>query len=253
MKIVGRVVLVVLLMTGAGIGQVQAAGGSIDVTLASGYLFRGLLLNDEAVLQPMVTVSADNGFAFYTWANMDLTDQNMFGNDQPGQFSEVDLTIEYTPPLKIQKTSVTVGLAQYLYPNVDAPSTRELYAILAFDVLLSPMLSLYFDVDDASGAFYGNLKIGHSINMNKFTLGASASIGWANSDYNGYYIGINNSAVNDLTVGTNAGYPITEAIAISASATYSTLLDPDADNAAQGIYYNDGDVLVGTIGISFAF
>ena len=249
----GRVILVVLLVTGAGIGQVQAAGANIDVTLASGYLFRGLLLNDEAVLQPMVTVSADNGFAFYTWANMDLTDQNMFGNDQPGQFSEVDLIIEYTPPLGIKKTSVSFGLSQYLYPSVNAPSTREFYAILAFDVLLSPMLSLYFDVDDASGGFYGNFKIGHSITRNKFTLGASASIGWANSDYNGYYLGLNNSAVSDLTVGINAGYPITETISISASATYSTLLDDDSDNAAQALYFNDGDVLVGMIGVSFAF
>ncbi len=259
---IGVVVVIAMLMITGAVRQAEAADASIDAPVVSGYLFRGLLLNDEPVFQPMVTVAAANGFAFYTWANMPLTDQNMFGkdNDDAFEFSEVDLIIEYSHNLGLENACFSIGCAQYLYPDptyegaADAPPTRELYLVASYATFLSPTLSLYYDVDDNDGGLYGNLKISHGLDLNeKISLGAYASVGWANSDYNTYYVGYDDSEMADLNVGVNAGYQITDTVSASASVTYSTLLESDLERAAEAVYYNDDDTVVGSIGISFAF
>jgi len=242
------------------------AGAKVEVPVVSGYLFRGLLLNDEAVVQPLVTASAANGFAVYTWGNFDLTDHNMFGNDNSRGFSEVDLTVEYTPPLPIPNATISFGCAQYLYPDptyaipaspaegVNAKPTRELYAVIATTFLLEPTLSVYFDIDSADGAFYGNFKIGQSLlKKDKITLSANASIGYANSTYNRYYLSLDRSAVNELNVGLKAIYTLNDAISFSASAAYCTLLDSKVDDAAEEVWRNDGDTVIGSVGATYSF
>lgn len=255
-------VVTILLMIIGTVTQSQASDVTIDAPVVSGYLFRGLLLNDEAVFQPMATLAASNGFAFYTWANLPLTDQNMFGKDNNNafQFSEVDLIVEYTHNLGIEKANVSIGCAQYLYPdptyeNGDSASpTRELYVVASYDTFLSPTLSLYYDVEANHGGFYGNFKISHEINFTEqISLGADASIGWANSDSNKFYLGYDDSAFEDLNAGVHVGYQLTDTVAFSVAATYCTLLDSDVEDAAEALYYNDGDTLVGSFGVTFSF
>lgn len=258
-RIIG-VAIVVLMIFGI-VNQLKAADATIDTPFVTGYLWRGLLVNDEAVFQPMATLAASNGFAFYTWANLPLTDQNMFGEDKDDafEFSEVDLIIEYTHNLGIEKASVSIGCAQWLYPDPtyeeeNAAPTREIYVVASYATFLSPTLSLNYDVDDNDGGFYGNFQIGHEINLSKkISLGLNASIGWANSDFNQYYLGYDDSAFTDLTASVHSSYQLADNVSFSATVTCCTIPDSDVEDAAEATYYNDGDTVVGSVGISFSF
>jgi len=262
------VVLVALVVMGSCICSAGAADASINVPVTSGYLFRGLLLNDEAVFQPMLTVAGSKGFAVYVWGNMPLTDQNMFGADNQYEFSEVDVILEYTKSVGSDESlsaNVSLVLSQYLYPDptypvstdpataLNAQPTRELALVTQLDVLFSPTLSLYFDIDDADGAFYCNLKFSHSITRDALTVGASTSIGYANADYKEYYLGMDDGGLNELDAGLNLSYAIDKAVSVSASVTYCMLLDSDTDDAAEAAYNNDGDSIIGSVGLTVGF
>lgn len=259
------IIAVAVCVMACGAGKASAASGSIEVPVVSGYLFRGLLLNDETVLQPLAMIAAENGFALYAWANMPMTDQNMFGNDDPGDFSEVDLIVEYTPPFGGDMGTITFGCAQYLYPDptysipaspeagMNAAPTREVYTILALSAPLSPTLSLYFDADAYDGAFYGNFKLSHDFVMNKLTVGANASIGYGNEYYQRAYLGYADSAWNDLNFGVSASYAVKESISLSIKAVYSVLMNSNVEDTAEIVWMNDGDTVTGSAGVSFMF
>lgn len=254
--------LTIAILAGVSLGTAFAQG-QLDAPIASGYLFRGLYLTEDPVFQPSLTYSAKNGIAFNTWGNMELQDDpNMYGADTAGEFSEVDLTVSYTLPVK--QAGITVGVAQYLYPSatittdsgttgINAPATRELFVVLSLPVILAPKLSVYTDVDYNDGGIYANLGVGHDVKIKDLTLGASASIGWANDDYQAYYVGVDESAVNELTLGVKASYPINEAVSASASATYFKLLDSDIEDGAEAWWDNDGNNVMGSVGVSFTF
>lgn len=254
--------LAITVLFGTCLSGNLAAGTQLDVPIASGYLFRGLLLNENLVFQPSLTCAAENGFAINTWGNMDLKGENMFGVDEPGQFSEVDLTVSYTLPIK--PVAITIGVAQYLYPSariegaeetvaIDIPTTRELFAVISLPVLLSPTLSVYADVNRAEGAVYANLAVSHGITVKDLSLTAKTSLGWGSSDYNAFYLGVSESTVNELTVGLNAAYPITKNVSATASVVYFTLLDSDIEDAAKAVWDNKDDNVFGSIGASFTF
>ena len=47
-------------------------------------------------------------------------------------------------------------------PNRTDGDTREVFIAMGLDVMLSPTLTLYYDVDEVNG-FYGNFALGHEI------------------------------------------------------------------------------------------
>ncbi|MCK4379240.1 MAG: hypothetical protein KAW01_07850, partial [Deltaproteobacteria bacterium] len=112
-----------------------------EALIISKYVWRGLEVNEDFVLQPSIT-TAYGGFSFNVWGNMDLTN---FGEDEcvytadcddrSGQFTEVDLTIDYT--YSWEKFSLSAGVINYLFPNWDgSEDTFELYLSGSVDVLL---------------------------------------------------------------------------------------------------------------------
>ena len=144
-----------------------------DASLFSSYVWRGLSLTNKPVLQPDLYVTFPAGKASVTvggWANIDLGQYDDVNDDisESGglssfNFAEFDPWAEVSFPVG-EKTTLTGGITAYIYPNdVDvAPNgglgsdanTVELYAKAAFDVLLSPKLSMWYDVDKINGAYF---------------------------------------------------------------------------------------------------
>ncbi|MEE2776650.1 MAG: TorF family putative porin [Acidobacteriota bacterium] len=123
---------------------VQAAGVAYGFAFASAYVWRDLTVVDEGVWQPSFTMSHDNGFSFNTWGDYYIDDVNR--ND--GEFTEVDLTADYAPPLE-GKTGVNIGVIEYPFPNTGGTNnaTTEIYAGLSWDSFAAPFITAYYDID----------------------------------------------------------------------------------------------------------
>ncbi len=242
----------------------RGADASLDVEYYSSYVWRGQVLNSESVLQPAFSASADFGLSLSAWGNMDLTDKA----DCRGEFTEVDLTVEYELPLT-GLFGASVGLIEYLFPKegdcTDEPpeghpdipdrtdsDTREVFIAMGLDVMLSPTLTLYYDVDEVNG-FYGNFELGHEIALTEqLALGLSASIGMGGRDYNDYYFGKKSIALNDLNLSAGLAYAFTEDLSASAAIRYTTLLDGSIRDGGSEIYDNE-DRIYGNISAAYSF
>jgi hypothetical protein len=223
-----------------------SVGASAD--FFSKYVWRGQNLVDDWVLQPGAYINYKDITASF-WGNLDLTDENGYN----GEFSEIDLTLDYTAQVPgTDFVSYSLGVINYDFPiNGGVDDTWEIFWGFGLDVLASPSVTVYHDVDEVDGT-YVSFGIGHSIeNLTEFGLGVdlSASIGWGSSSYNKSYWGPDKSELNDLVL--SAAFPFeAEGFAVTPSVNYITLLGDDirAPNT-----YGQNDMWIVGIGFSKDF
>jgi hypothetical protein len=191
-------VLRAALVAGAavGVGPVQAQTTiGADLNFFSSYVWRGLSLTNKPVFEPDLYLTIPAGNASITlggWANIDLGKYDNLANDisESGgsssfNFAEFDWWGEVGYP--VGKATLTGGVTGYIYPNdANAPNgfglitkafnTVEVYGKAAFDVPLSPKLSIYYDVDKVKGAYFEG-SVAHSLQASEkvaVNLGALA-------------------------------------------------------------------------------
>ena len=259
---VSKIIVVALCAVSLLPATLFAAEASLDLPVNSAYVWRGQVLNDEPVFEPSLTVSTEYGLTLNTWANFNLTDS--LGKESENNFNEVDLTVSYDIPVEV--VDLTVGAAEYTYPNQTAadeegtafalPSTREAFVSVGKEaLLLSPSATLYYDFE-AVDAFYGVVSVGHGFEATKeLSFDITVSIGAGDSDYNAYYFGVDDSALNDGTAKLGASYAFSESLTVSAYAMYTYLLDSDIRDAAKDndVYFNKGDILSGGVSLGYGF
>ena len=239
----------------AGTAGAESDGSAgLDVAALSSYVWRGQTLNDKPVVQPSLTVG-QGGFALNAWSSY-----NIDGAYQ-GDFSEMDLTASYAK--SVGPVTLGGGVVQYTFPNqtlavedgedMAYPGTVEVYASAGLpDVPLAPTLTAYRDVDEIDGT-YGMLAVGHSFELaEKVSLSLSASLGAADADYNAGYFGVDDAALNDLTVGAALPFAVLENLTVKPAISYVYLPDSDVRDAAEALYGED-DAVVGSLTASYAF
>jgi hypothetical protein len=227
---------------------------SIGVTadFFSKYIWRGQNLVDDWVLQPGTNVSY-KGITASAWGNLDLTDENY----HKGEFSEVDLTLDYSMQVPgVDFLSYSLGVIYYDFPvNGAGDDTWEIYWGFGLDFLASPSVMVYHDVDEAEGT-YVSFGIGHSFE-NVVELGPdvglavdlSASLGWGSSGYNKSYWGPDKSALNDLVL--SAAFPFEVAgFTVTPSVNYVTLMSDDIRSPNA---YHSNDMWFAGVGFSKEF
>jgi hypothetical protein len=245
------------MVASAGEEQTEPAAVEVDadVPVLSAYVWRGQVLNDEAVFQPALNLTK-GGFGLNVWGNFNLTDRVTDDAD----FSEIDLTISYGG--KRGSVGWGVGLIEYLFPNstltTDAggagyPSTREAYASVSLpDLVVVPTLSVYRDIDEGNGT-YASFGLGYDRALtDKLTLNVSAALGMADADYNAFYFGIEDAALNDANLGASVSYSVSKNLTITPSVQYTWLPDGDIKDAAGALYYGK-DQVVGGLNINYVF
>ncbi len=216
------------------------------------YVWRGQDLVDDPVFQPGITASY-GGLTAGVWGNLETTNYN----DNAGDFTEVDYSLDYSFNLpEVEGIGFSIGAIYYDFPHTGLPSTTELYWGISFDVPLSPSITVYHDVDEADGT-YISLGIGHSIEKicelgpdTPVGMEIGASLGWGSKKYNKYYWTLDSSKLNDLAL--SVGFPISMGgWTLSPSLNYVTLLssairDTDA-------YRPESDYFFAGIGLSTEF
>lgn len=195
----------------------------------SKYIWRGQTLTNGWVWQPGLSASY-KGFTGGIWANMDLADVD----DTQLEFDEVDPYIDYSGSIN-DLISYSIGYIYYSFPRSTA-NTQEIYGGLSFDTVLSPSVTLYYDIE-ASQSYYLSFSIGHSaeeiakVEDMSIGLDMSLSIGYAGAGYNDLYWSVDESQFNDLTL--SIGFPFEiKGISVTPSINYMTLLGDDIKAAA---------------------
>lgn len=197
-----------------------------DLAFNSKYVWRGMNLVDDWVIQPSLTVSR-GGFSANLWANYEPTDQT--GHQK--KITEVDLSAQYT--FELGGFSIPLGLIHYLFPNTSAPATTEVFAGVSYHWLVTPSLTIYHDLDQAHGQYLA-LALDYAyqlpLGLKQASLGLElgAGVGYAGSDYNQFYYGVDEAAWSDWYCSLSVPLGLLDdKLTITPRITYTALIDDE--------------------------
>jgi hypothetical protein len=188
-KLLGALLLAGTASAAARPALAQATVGA-DLSLFSGYVWRGISVTNRPVGQPNAYVAFPAGRTTVTvggWANVDLgryDDSDDFS--QSGGVSSLNLA-EFDPWAEVSvpagKATLTGGVLGYVFPN-DSPgvtddfNTLEVYGKVGLAVPLSPKLAVYYDVDKVNGAYLEG-SVAHSVPLGSVSLALGALAGFS--------------------------------------------------------------------------
>lgn len=125
-----------------------------SVSVYSDYMFRGFNYYRGTSIQPSITGTYDSPIGEFA-ANLWMHFSAEGSSEKKGQaFTEFDQTLSYT--YSTEFIAATTGLAWFTYPDSsdDIPSTGEVFAALAFNTFLNPVISFYHDYDEFDYQYY---------------------------------------------------------------------------------------------------
>jgi len=245
--------------------EASTVSATLDLPVLSAYVWRGQVLNDEAVLQPSLTV-AKNGFAINWWGNLNLTD-NVTGDEM--EFSEHDIGLSYGTECPWTGANMTVGVVNYDFPNQNivtaegnnslVADTVEAYVVAAFsDVLLAPTLSVYYDFKEADG-FYASLGLSHALELSEdLSLVLGASLGGADSDWSNFYYPNPDEELDanftDYSFTATLPFALNDSWTITPGVQYTSLASDAKDVVNDSeLYFGDAEQFIGMVKASYAF
>ncbi len=213
-----------------GLAAAQAAEVDLTVDFASAYVFRGVTLNRDAVMQPGLEVTGlpiaerFGEFAVGTWANFDLSSGGSDYGLAQNQFSEIDYYGDYSLPLEV----VDLGMVytEYTYPNSEDSADRELAVYVGKDVLDT---GLYVEASANYGLAGGvtkdwylqaGLEYGVDLLPNVLSASVGAGVGYLVQDDgpNGWHDGI---------FSADLGYALAENLSVNLALMHIVQLDSD--------------------------
>jgi hypothetical protein len=164
-------IAMVLVLSLAATARAEKLAVGLDTVWAERYIWRGIPLNEEYVLQPSLTVGAA-GFALNVWGNVDLTDwgasKQVGYGDERGRPTEIDYTGSYTASLLDDKLLLGFGFVNYTFPHqheLGAPAITEVFGKAGLKVPLSPTLTAYWGTDQVEGSIYASLDLDHTFKL----------------------------------------------------------------------------------------
>jgi hypothetical protein len=249
MSQIRRLILALAAVAALGGMTVSAAGEGSDLTItgqvdwASKHIYRGVLVNDNAVLTPSLTLGM-NGIEAKIFGVIDT--DNAYNRED--NFQWVEATLDYTQALD-ETFSATGGILYRDFPGQGANATSELYVKLAAAVAFNPVLAVYYDFDEIDG-WYVNLGASHTIALadvhENLDLILAANVGWASEDYIQAVSGVNDSALVAISPSAALKYTASEKLSFAWYINYDYLLDNDVRNAAQAGNVDSSNFSFGT-------
>lgn len=181
---------------------------SVTLDTNTSYIFRGVTVVDDPVFQPDVSVS----FKYLTlgmWQNVLLSEAvGEGGVGTAPACNEIDYYADFTYEYSI--FSGSVGWIYYDFPHTSLPDTQEVYFGFGASVLLNPLVTMYWDVDDNAGGLYWLFSLSHDINVASLTFTPSFGFGLSNARHSTYYTGVDmdSAHIMDMNFGLNVEVPL---------------------------------------------
>lgn len=225
---------------------------SAETAFLTKYIWRGFNLGNEPVMQLDFSASK-YGFTFDWWSNYSLNGDKTIDGGRYQEFTEMDYTIDYTfnvgelrenldmePSGIIDPLSVSTGYTYYTFPNTDWDTdgfdSHEVYISIAYDILLQPFVTWYWDVDSGKGVpgdsgrgSYYLAGIGHTFEFeSEISADLGMTVGYNDEQWTA------NSGWADMVFSCSVSIPVLEYFTITPSVAYSVILDRDTFNDAEG-------------------
>lgn len=214
-----------------------------DLKVASAYIWRGEIINDEAVIQPSITFSSE-GWGLNIWGTWDLTDVT-----NSSARTRMDFMLDYT--MVSGKHVLTPGIVAYIYHDATytpEDDTFEVFMKYALDVVLLPSLTVNYDFGEIEG-IYASFAVGHGIELvkDRMDFEMRADVGVADKNYAKSKFTYPESSLLDSSIeptfvpddtslidlSVRADFPIIlgKDMTLTPSIKYMTLLDSDIKDA----------------------
>lgn len=243
-------------------GNSSEAIASVELALVSADVWRGMVRNEDFVLQPQFSV-AQYGVSFNIWGNYDIS-KNYLGVDN--DYSEIDLSLAYTLPIDLNDFSFDIGVISYQFPangpnpgptGTNRESTTELFASaywLTFKDYVIPSATFFGDVKEVDGA-YILLDIVAPYQISEYLfVEAGVSTGWGNGSYNKFYFTGNggNKGFNDYNFYGTVSYEFLDGLTAALNLTYTGLYGGAIKDGAKA-RYEAGEQFWGGVNIAYDF
>jgi hypothetical protein len=229
-----------LAVLGLGAMPAQAADSSVSLYFSNTYIWRGINFNDSGVMQlsldtGSISLGENSALSFNVWGNMDIGTDVGDAEDvlSSGDWSEVDLTATVELP-----RGFSVGYIEYLFPG-GAIGTRELFAGWSKDMVISPSVTFYYDVDEVED-FYATVGLGHSISLSeKASLDLGGLVAFAGEDFAAIYSGGTEGGLYNFDVNAALSLAPSEKVGLGLVVGINDTLNEDAlpDELTQGFYF----------------
>jgi len=220
-------------------GQVTFNAGA---GLISKYIWRGVNLNDDFVIQPDLAVHYGQ-ITGAVWASFDTTDE---ANNADNQFTEMRYILQYGTV--VNEFDVVGGFVFYDYPNTSKQETQELFAAVKFSkVMFTPTVSLWYDFDEVEG-MWGSLSACYIESTENVIWRLDASIGMGSEDFNRHYFGVSDGGFTDITLGISSDFMVYDRIMVTPFVDWTLLIDGDIKDTAE-----DDSIFYGGVRISAGF
>lgn len=237
------------------------------VSALSAYIWRGQQqTKDSMVIQPSATLGY-KGFTANLWGNLDTNPYSTTDASYSSSWTETDLTFSYSKAFG----PVTAGLG-YIYYGLNAPNSgaadpldsQELFVSLAGNVLLTPTLTIYKEIDHYHQMYF-LFGVSHTFEFTKMIgLKLAGSLSYLLSDDASTYPKYDDNALPTTDKFSNfhdgvisATLPITpwKYVTIAPTVSWVFPLSDDAKNEMKGRSKNgqQDNFFYGGINLSFAF
>ena len=239
---------------------------TLEVALASSYVWRGQVLNNDAVIQPQITL-AQYGFSLNMWMNYDIGSNR---NGVQRDVSEFDFSIAYSLPMDINQMAIDVGLVNYNFPangtytdglTEGNKSTTEAYlsaTFLSFKDLFIPSVTLFGDFEEVEGT-YVLFDVFVPYELSEYVgLAAGVTAGYGNTKYNDVYwtadgTGDFEGEFSDYSLYATASYEVSDRLTAGVTLNYSMLNGDSFKNGAKAAGYEADDKVWGSLNVAYDF
>ena len=230
-------------------------GGS--AAFASEYWFRGAPVNTRPVVQGDLSLAvntADEGaLSFYTWFNMDASNDTgaaFAPNGNGSQVTEADYVLEYSR--SIGSATAAAGVVNYNFPNVGR-STSEVYLGISTALWgFGQALTLYRDFDVVDGN-YLSLQGSKTFQVNELTsVDIGLLLGHMDSKQAGFYFGNRSSGLSDVAASVTINHTLDDYTTLFVSLVGVRPLDSDFRDALDAALVDDS-ALIAAFGLSWGF
>ena len=216
---------------------------NLEIDARSSYVFRGIALSEDFVVQPTLTL-AKRGYTFSIFGNLNGS-RKSGALEGPRQLNEIDYI--FTKSFEKGNTTIEPGFVYYDYPTNTYEKTGELSLGLSHAFGKTTLfLNNSLDVLKYDGAYFGELGVSQEHTFDKRTTGAATlSLGFANGKFNGVNIGPRKSAFNVVGLGASFTYQINSRMYLRPHLNYTHTLDSDLRAALDEPNMLEGGVALG--------
>jgi uncharacterized protein (TIGR02001 family) len=227
--------LATAMLLAAAMARAESMAIGLDTVWAERYIWRGIPLNEDEVLQPSLTLDRA-GLALNVWANVDLTDWGARAGygDETGHATELDYTGSWEGSWFDDKLLLGLGFATYTFPHqreIGATDTTEIFGKIGFGVPLSPSITAYVDENNAEGAAYVSLDLAQNFDLwadgdAAVALNLTGHLGYANNKFcRTYFYDPNlDSRFSDWLLGAALPITVAKGVAITPAYSYTSLM-----------------------------